>query len=375
MSTKNLKQLTPIVGSLSASMISEIDDGSDNDLSNTIAQTASYTAEIATYAALTTTDETLVGAINEVAASIVGENILDRTGTVVTFHNAGDEFQIGRSHISAIDPDNTSNTKSFEIYQTITGVNAGFEHARVQFRGLSAGVEKDFLKYEGASDDFTVSAQNWTYDNLTGNSSSTVHKVNLNTVGGTGWYFNKVIARNSVNVETIYYQDRAIIASNTSGTECGQHVFDVIESGVQTAYAEFNGLTQLVNLYKDLVVAGDITSSPGAVDGALNLKDASAVSKVYLDTNGDSYFMGGNVSIGTVSSGAGAAGVFAIGNGTQGAALANAIQIVSEDITAGNTTLSLRTEGTPFDAGVFAQSNRITIKVNGASYAIPVQAL
>lgn len=65
---------------------------------------------------------------------------------------------------------------------------------------------------------------------------------------------------------------------------------------------------------------------------------ASTGAKVTIDTSV-------NVGIRTAVFGAGAAGVLAILNGTQGAALANAVQIVSKDLSAGNTMLSVRTEG------------------------------
>jgi hypothetical protein len=80
----------------------------------------------------------------------------------------------------------------------------------------------------------------------------------------------------------------------------------------------------------------------------------------------------GNVGIGTASVGASAAGVLAIANGTQGGALANAIQIVSEDLTSGNTQLSIRTEGGgAVDAsGDVAASHRFAIKIDGTQYYI-----
>lgn len=76
---------------------------------------------------------------------------------------------------------------------------------------------------------------------------------------------------------------------------------------------------------------------------------------------------GGNLSIGTTAFGAGAGGALAIANGTQGAALADAIQIVSEDLSAGNTIPSIRTEGGGiFSAGTpAAASGSVAIKIDG----------
>jgi hypothetical protein len=75
----------------------------------------------------------------------------------------------------------------------------------------------------------------------------------------------------------------------------------------------------------------------------------------------------GNLGIGTSSFGASADGVVAIANGTQGGALANTIQLVSEDLSAGNTILSLRTEGSGAVATgtPAAADGAIAIKVNG----------
>jgi hypothetical protein len=64
---------------------------------------------------------------------------------------------------------------------------------------------------------------------------------------------------------------------------------------------------------------------------------------------------------GLTAAGASASGVLAIANGTQGAALANAIQIVSEDLSAGNTIPSIRTEG----SGIL-DADSMAIKVNGS---------
>jgi hypothetical protein len=79
----------------------------------------------------------------------------------------------------------------------------------------------------------------------------------------------------------------------------------------------------------------------------------------------------GNVGIGTTSMGASAAGVLAIGNGTQGAAAANMIQLVSEDLSAGNTIPSIQSEGTGITTAAITNvtvTNKIAVKVNGVVY-------
>jgi hypothetical protein len=75
----------------------------------------------------------------------------------------------------------------------------------------------------------------------------------------------------------------------------------------------------------------------------------------------------GNIGIGTITYGSSARGVLAIANGTQGGALANAIQIVSEDLSAGNTIPSIRTEGSGiYSVGTTAvPTGSVAIKING----------
>jgi hypothetical protein len=75
----------------------------------------------------------------------------------------------------------------------------------------------------------------------------------------------------------------------------------------------------------------------------------------------------GNMGMNTTTFGSSASGVLAILNGTQGAALSNAVQLISEDLSSGNTILSLRCEGSGVVAtGTPSAANgAIAIKVNG----------
>lgn len=78
----------------------------------------------------------------------------------------------------------------------------------------------------------------------------------------------------------------------------------------------------------------------------------------------------GNVCIGTTAAGTSAEEVLAIGTGvapTTGPA--DTIQIYSTDLSAGNTILSLFTEGTPVNANVVAAAtHRIAVRINGTVY-------
>lgn len=78
----------------------------------------------------------------------------------------------------------------------------------------------------------------------------------------------------------------------------------------------------------------------------------------------------GNVGIGTSSFGTSAAKVIGISTGTAPTTgPADTIQIYSTDLSAGNTMLSLYTEGTPVNANTTAATtHRIAIRVNGTVY-------
>jgi hypothetical protein len=78
----------------------------------------------------------------------------------------------------------------------------------------------------------------------------------------------------------------------------------------------------------------------------------------------------GNVGIGTTSFGTSAAKVLGLGNATApSTGPADTIQIYSTDLSAGNTMLSLYTEGTVVNTNIVAATtHRIAIRVNGTVY-------
>lgn len=89
----------------------------------------------------------------------------------------------------------------------------------------------------------------------------------------------------------------------------------------------------------------------------------------YGDGTAPSYHRG-NFGIAATSFGSSAAGVLAIGTSTAPTTgPADTIQIYSTDLSAGNTILSLYTEGTPVNANTTAATtHRIAIRVNGTVY-------
>jgi len=89
----------------------------------------------------------------------------------------------------------------------------------------------------------------------------------------------------------------------------------------------------------------------------------------YADGTAPNYFAG-NVGVGTTSFGTSAQEVLAIGTGvapTTGPA--DTIQIYSTDLSAGNTMLSIYTEGTSVNANTTAAAtHRIAVRINGTVY-------
>lgn len=77
-----------------------------------------------------------------------------------------------------------------------------------------------------------------------------------------------------------------------------------------------------------------------------------------------------NVGVGTTTFGTSAAGTLHLANGTQAStAAADTVSLVSEDLSAGNTILSLRCEGSGvLGSGNPSQDTTIALKVNGTVY-------
>jgi len=229
----------------------------------TLDVTGTYIAETKTYTALTTTSKAIIGAINEVKSDIVAESIWDRDPSGTNFikpQNAGDNLNMLQGDIYTVDPANTSGTKSYEISQVLTGSVPASEHASMIFKGLSAGGQRTFMTYFGASNSTTFAGEDWIFDNTIGTIALLHYKVNLNAEGGSGIFFDKVFGRNSASAEVAYYQDRAIIGVNTAGSEDGIHVMDVTENGVvQTEYFRLDGLLREVKSSKKFVTTDKLT--------------------------------------------------------------------------------------------------------------------
>lgn len=88
-----------------------------------------------------------------------------------------------------------------------------------------------------------------------------------------------------------------------------------------------------------------------------------SLERLRIDTNG-------NLLVGTTAAGTSAAKVLALGNATDPTTgPANTLQIYSSDLSAGNTMLSIYTEGTSVNVNATAAAtHRIAIRVNGTVY-------
>lgn len=201
-----------------------------------------------------------------VDAAVGLESIWNRATTIITPQNPGDNLNMIDGSIFTIDPANTSNTKSYEISETLTGSVSPLEHAEFTIKGLRGGSQSTFFQYFGASNSTQVTAEDWVFDNTIGTTATLQHKVNLNTVGGSGWFFNQVIGRNSASTETTYYQDRAIIAVNTASSESGIHVYDVMEGGTLTEYLRLDGATATILASKPVGIGGAVAATSAILE-------------------------------------------------------------------------------------------------------------
>lgn len=145
--------------------------------------------------------------------------------------------------------------------------------------------------------------------------------------------------------------------TNTSmGSQAGVGIATLIDDGTATAgrLAVFR-CNQLGQFVSDVLVC-NFNSNFIALypDGSERLRITSA----------------GNLGLGTSTFGTSAATVFSIANGTAPTTgPADTIQIYSTDLSAGNTMLSLYTEGTVVNANTTAAAtHRIAIRINGTVY-------
>jgi hypothetical protein len=123
----------------------------------------------------------------------------------------------------------------------------------------------------------------------------------------------------------------------------------------------------------DTTSAGNRMILPETNKFRFNIPNDGATTFSFTKT-GPTYLMTilntGNVGIGTTSFGTNAAGVLAIANGTAPTTgVADAIQLFSTDLSAGNTILGIYTEGTGIvGTGTPTADRTIAININGTVY-------
>ena len=191
----------------------------------------------------------------------------------------------------------------------------------------------------------------------------------------------RIDASGNVGIGTASPLGKAHIESATAGAISPDAAADelIIENSGHAGMTIYSGTTSVGSIY--FGDSGDDVGARVAYDHnakLLNVGSHEPGGQVAFYTANSAemarFDASGNVGIGTATFGASAAGVLAIANGTQGAALANAIQVVSEDLSASNTIPSIRTEGTAiYSAGTpAAATGSIAIKVNGTVYYFTV---
>ena len=230
-------------------------------------------------------------------------NLWTRVGTTLSPTIADDNVDMGNGSIVSTSSANTSFTKTYQIIPTLTSAAPGAESGEIALWGLRGGTGLLVYSYNGLSNEHDWVGQDYIFTNDNGTVTQDIHKTNLNTIGGTGFYLNQINAKNSSGADVTYAQTAGIITRNNAGTEGGKYSISVAEpaSAGLVEYFSLDGFTGLVNALKALHVAGDIVSVEAGTDGYLSALNASSVEKVHLDTNGSSWLTGGSFGVGTTA--------------------------------------------------------------------------
>lgn len=235
-----------------------------------------------------------------------------------------------------------------EVQSTVTNASSFFSQPSVVAASFTLGALSHFLAEQstfGAGSTVTTQA---------GFNSGT------SIIGGTNNY--AFLAGNTAAVtsgKTAYGFFSNINTATGGGTTWGFYA-----AGTATNY--FGGQVQLA--------AGSATTTALAASNDANTGIFfPAADTVAMSTGGTERMRidaSGNVGIGTSTFGTSAATVLAIATGTApSTGPADTIQIFSTDLSAGNTILSLRTEGTPVNANTTAAAtHRIAVRINGTVY-------
>jgi len=161
------------------------------------------------------------------------------------------------------------------------------------------------------------------------------------------------VADDASNGETVYGRQLLILSDVTAGQEDGNWQWGVAVAGTVTTLLTYGN--------------GGFTWNGQNIDLNFTIGTENNLTTLFVDGALDS------VGVGTNAFGAGSQYVMALANGTQAGTVTNAIQVCSEDLTAGNTIPSIRTEGTGiWTAGTpDTSTGALALKVNGTVYYIP----
>ena len=207
------------------------------------------------------------------------------------------------------------------------------------------------------------------------------------TVDASGPYWNTRKLRGTAaanlgdNLGTFVFQ-----SADTGGTTQSAATFECLSLGAgaayHSAYMQFNIISTAGTFIPCFqAIEGQIRTAAGtaALPGISQISDPDtgmwfpAANTLAWSTGGSERLRitsTGNLGLGTSTFGTSAATAFAIATGTAPTTgPADTIQIYSTDLSAGNTMLSLYTEGTVVNANVVAAAtHRIAIRVNGTVY-------
>lgn len=203
-------------------------------------------------------------------------------------------------------------------------------------------------------------------DSSTGSITNQYHQYNSGATSGTGTKTGSNILMVALPA---YAGTGAWISYNGGMTSQSPNTVSQFRS-FNASYVSTGGGT-LTNYYG--YFSNDTTLTSGTVTNTYGFYGSMAAGtgkwNFYAAGTANNYFAG-NVGIGTTSFGTSASKVLALGNATAPTTgPADTIQIYSTDLSAGNTMLSLYTEGTPVNANTTAAAtHRIAIRVNGTVY-------
>lgn len=159
-----------------------------------------------------------------------------------------------------------------------------------------------------------------------------------------------------------------IICVGTSGTGYAVYIDSTGDNATVERINTRTSVTGFDSNYDSKIAIGDklqsISDKINAADGSTGAGTLEQIS--YID---DNIICSGNIGISTSTFGTNAKGVIALKSNTPpDSSVADTVQIYSKDLTAGNTMLGLRTEGTNVGTGTPSANRTVAFELNGETY-------